>query len=179
MQKKTLGTFLLIFLLVSFAVFIVITQILGVPLWWIFGFIIPLSTVQKPRLLVSVSPATPLTIGEMITVTVTNSSSQLPVEDAEVLVRKDGTYITTQYTDSEGQVFFEFFGEVTIVVAQKTGIDSSMLTAIPKAPALWVRATLISVGIGVVTGVVSGFTRYMLQKRETTRKTKTRKTKTK
>ncbi len=103
----------------------------------------------------------------MITVTVTNSSSQLPVEGAEVLVSKDGTYITTLYTDSEGEAFFDFFGEVTIVVAQKTGIDSSTPVAIPKAPAKWVRDIFISLGIAMVGGFVSGFTRHnMLQKRE-------------
>lgn len=180
MQKKTLTTVFLIFFSVSFVMFIGVTQIFGVPLWWIFSSL-PMSIVQKPRLLVSVSPETPLTIGEMITVTVTNSSSQLPVEDAEVSVMKDGTYITTLYTDSTGQAFFEYFGEVTVVIASKTGIDSSMLISIPKGPVAWVRNTLLSLGIAVVGGFISGFTGYMFQKRKekTTGKKITRKTKRK
>ncbi len=178
MKRKTLATLFLIFLLVSFVVFIGVTQILGVPLWWIFGFMTPLSIVQLPKLLVTVSPETPLSIGEMITVTVINSSSQLPVEDAQVIVTKNGMSITL-YTDSQGQATFEFFGEITVVVAHKTGIDSSTPVAIPKAPAQWVRDILWSLGIGIVAGVVSGFTRYTLQKRETTGKKVTRKTKRK
>jgi len=178
MQKKAWGTFFLIFLLVSFAVFIVITQILRVPLWWLFGFIVPLSTAQIPKLLVEVSPETPFSIGQMMTVTVTNSSSKLPVEDAQVTATKDGTSVTL-YTDSQGQVSFEFFGEITVVVAHKTGIDSSSPVAIPKAPAQWVRDTLLSLVIAVVGGFVGGFTRHMLQKRETTRKTETGKSKRK
>lgn len=179
MQKKNLVTFLLVFLLVSFVVFVGITQIVRIPLWWIFGFF-PMSIVTTPRLMVTVSPETPLSIGEMITVTVTNSSSQLPVEGAEVSVMKDGMELTL-YTDSKGQAFFEYFGEVTVVMAQKTGIDSSRPVAIPKTPDIWVRNTFMSLGIAVVGGFVSGFSTYILQQRrgKTAEKKMTRKPKRK
>ena len=180
MQKKNLVTVLSVFLLVSFVVFLGITQILGIPFWWTFGFIYSMSTVTAPRLLVTVSPETPLSIGEMITVTVTNSSSRLPVQDAEVSVMKNGMKITL-FTDSQGQAFFEYFGEVTVVVARKTGIDSSRPVAIPKAPDIWVRNTFLSLGIAVVGGFVSGLSTYILQQRKgkTTKKRVTRKSKRK
>ena len=165
MQKKRVVTFLLIFLLVFFVVFIGITQILGIPLWWIFGFLKPLSIVPQPKLLVTVSPETPLSIGERITVTVTNSSSQLPVNEAEVLVKKDGMEITL-HTDSEGQAFFEYFGEVTVIIAQKTGIESSTPIAIPKLPDAWVRGALISLGSAVVSGIVSGYSANIFRERK-------------
>lgn len=139
-----------------------------------------MSTVTTPRLLVTVSPETPLSIGEMLTVTVTNSSSRLPVQDAEVSVMKNGMKITL-FTDFQGQAFFEYFGEVTVVVAQKTGIDSSRPVAIPKAPDIWVRNTFLSLGIAVVGGFVSGLSTYILQQRKgkTTKKRVTRKSKRK
>jgi len=178
MQKKNLVTFLLIFLLVFFVVFIGITQILGIPLWWIFGFLKPLSIIPQPKLLVTVSPETPLSVGERITVTVTNSSSQLPVNEAEVLLKKDGMEITL-HTDSEGQAFFEYFGEVTVIIAQKTGIDSSTPIAIPKLPDAWVRGALISLGSAVVGGLVSGYGTHIFRERKGKTTKQDKKTKTK
>ena len=179
MQKKNLATFLLVFLSISFIAFIGITQILGIPLWWIFGFLKPLSIVPTPKLLVTVSPETPLSIGETITVTVINSSSRLPVKDAEVSVKKDGMHITLN-TDSEGKASFEYFGAVTVVVAKKTGIESSTPVAIPKIPDAWVINTIVSLGSAVVGGVVGAFALHMFQqRRKKTEKRATRKAKRK
>jgi len=165
MRKKDVATIVLVFILVFFIIFIGITQILGVPLWWIFGWMIPLSIVQPPKLVVEVYPDTPLKIGEMITVTVTNSSSKLPVEGAEVSVMKDGISITL-YTDPQGKAYFEYFGEVTIIIAQQAGINPSTPVSIPKLPDGWIRNTLLSLGIAVVGGVVSGFTTRLLKQRK-------------
>lgn len=175
MQKKNIIVFLSVFIAVSFILFIVITQILGVPLWWIFR-LFPLSGTQlQPKLIVKVSPETPLIIGENITVTVTNSSSQLSVEDAEVTVQKDGMEVTL-HTDSNGQAVFEYFGEVTVVTAQKVGFESSMPIAIPKEPEIWIREALVSLlGSGVLSGIASGFITYKLGKRKITRKKTSRK----
>jgi len=164
MEKKRPLTILSVALLVSFTISIVATQVYGVPLWWIFGGF-KLSTVQLPKLVAKVSPETPLSIGEKITVTVTNSSSQLPVEGAEVSVIKDGMNIAL-HTDSNGQTIFEYFGEVSVVSAHKNGIDPSDPIAIPKMPDKWVRDTFGSLAIGVISGVVSGGTAYMLQRRK-------------
>jgi hypothetical protein len=177
MKKKSLATLLGIFVLVFFVIFISVTQILAVPLWWIFGFMKSLSTVELPKLLVKVSPEAPLNIGEKITVTVTNSSSQLPVEDAEISITKDGIHATV-YTDSRGQALFEYFGEVTVITAQKTGIESSYPIAIPKTPDIWVRNAFVAIGGAVVGGLVSGFSTHVLQQRkEKTRGTVIRKRK--
>lgn len=166
MEKKRLLTILSVALLVSFTMFIVATQISEVPLWWIFSGLKLLSTSpQLPKLVAKVSPETPLSIGERVTVTVTNSSSQSPVEGAEVSVIKDGMNISLK-TDSNGQAFFEYFGEVSVVSAHKNGIDPSDPIAIPKMPDKWVRDTFGSLAIGVISGIVSGGTAYMLQRRK-------------
>lgn len=162
MKKKSLATLLGVFVLVFFVLFISVTQILAVPLWWIFGFTKSLSTGELPKLLVKVSPETPLNIGEKITVNVTNSLSQLPVEDAEVSIMKDGIHVSV-YTDSRGQALFEYFGEVTVIVAQKTGIESSYPIAIPKTPDIWVRNAFVAIGGAIVGGLVSGFSTHMLR----------------
>lgn len=174
MQKKSLATRLLVFLLIFFIVFIGVTQILGVPLWWIFGFLKPFSIGPPPsKLLVSISPETPLSIGEMMTVTVTNSSSQLPVEDAEVSVMKDGMQINLS-TDSQGKASFEYFGAITVIVAKKTGIESSTPVAIPKIPDIWVINVGVSFASAVVSGIVGAFAIHVFQQRrkKTTRKPK-------
>jgi len=165
MKKKSVATLLGVFIIISFALFIFVTQILAVPLWWIFSFVKELSGVGQPKLLVQVSPETPFSIGEKITVTVTNSSSKLPVENAEVSIMKDGIHVTV-YTDSRGQASSDYFGEVTVIVAQKTGIDSSDPIAIPKMPDIWVRNVLVAIGSAVVGGLVSGFSAYILQQRK-------------
>jgi len=166
MKKKNLATLLGVFILVFFVIFISVTQILAVPLWWIFGFMKPLSIVELPKLLVKVSPEAPLNIGEKITVTVTNSSSQLPVEDDEVSIMKDGTNITVIHTDSRGQAVCDYLGEVTIIVVQKTGFDSSYPIPIPKMPDAWVRSLLISVGSAIIGGLITVFGTYMLRERK-------------
>jgi len=166
MKKKSLATLFLVFILVFFVVSLSVSQILAVPLWWIFSFMHPLNVLGPSTLLVKVSPETPLNIGEKITVTVTNSSSQLPVEDAEVSIMKDGTNITVVHTDSRGQAVCDYLGEVTIIVVQKTGFDSSYPIPIPKMPDAWVRSLLTSVGSAIVGGLVAVFGTYMLRERK-------------
>ena len=165
MEKKRLVTILAVFLVVSFLIFVLVTQVLGVPLWWVFGSLVPLSIVQRPRLVVEVSPESPRNIGEIINVTVTNSSSKLPVEGAKVSAVKDGMEVTL-YADSQGQTSFEFFGEVTVLTAEKTGINPSRPVAIPKAPAEWVRDTQGSLVIGIITGVAGSITTHILQRKK-------------
>ena len=179
MQKKDIATFLLIFLLIHSIVFISLTQILGVPLWWIIKFFPLMNIAPPPKLLVIVSPQSPMSIGKTITVTVTNSSSQLPVEDAEVSVMKDGMHIIL-YTDSQGQASFEYFGAITVVRAKKTGIEPSTPVAIPKMPDAWVMNILVSFGSAAVGGVIGAFAMHMLQqRRKRTEKRVTRKAKRK
>lgn len=165
LEKKRLLAILATFLIVSFLTFVFATQVIGIPLWWVFGGFKKLSIIQRPQLVVEVVPESPKSIGERINVTVTNSSSQLPVEGAKVSIMKDGMEVTL-YTDLQGQTSFEFFGEVTIVIAEKTGIDPSTPVAIPKAPAKWVRDTQGSLVIGVISGIVGSIATHIFQRKK-------------
>jgi hypothetical protein len=163
MQKKKLASFLTVYIVVALVLFVVITQILAIPLWWIFGFVTRLSTVGLPTLVLKVSPDNP-SPNENVIVTVTNSSSQLSVENANVTVQQSGTTMTL-YTDSNGQVVFRYLGEITIVNAQKSGFQSSNYAAIPSAPHGWVNGVLSSIGASIVSGLVVAFASDRLTKR--------------
>lgn len=167
-MRKNLLMVVSVSLLVFFLLFVSATQVLGVPFWWIFGFLKPLSVIQLPKLQVAVSPETPMNIGEIIIVTVTNSSDKLPVEDAEISVMKDGISVTL-FTEANGQASFEYFGEVTVIVAQKTGIESSTPISIPKLPDAWVRSTVVSLISAIVGGFVGGVISYLFQQKKITR----------
>jgi FlaG/FlaF family flagellin (archaellin) len=143
----------LVFIVVALVLFIVITQILAIPLWWIFGQY-HLSTIGLPTLVLQVSPNNP-SQNENITVTVTNSSLPFPVENANVTVQQDGTKMTL-HTNSNGQTFFEYLGDITIVNAQKSGFQDSNYVSIPQAPAPWVEGAVLSLGTSIVSGFVSG-----------------------
>jgi hypothetical protein len=169
MQKKKLISFLTVFIVVALVLFVVITQILAIPLWWIFGFMHPLSTIGLPTLVIKVSPENPLgRVPQNITLTVTNSSSQLPVENANVTVQEDGTKMTL-YTDSNGQAVFLYLGEITIVSAQKSGFQSSNYAAIPSAPSSWVDGVYLSALIGIVSSFVGSFSSDILIQRRKAR----------
>ncbi len=167
MQKKTLeiiGIILVVFVAVGFVSFLGITQIVGVPLWWTFRNIHEMSVIGLTKLLIEVAPEAPMNIGDEITVTVTNSSSKLPVQDAEVDVIKDSMSFKF-YTDSNGQATFEYLGEVTVVQAQMDGINPSQPVAIPKVPDTWVRETYISlIGGGVISGFFSALFGFMFER---------------
>jgi len=166
-MRKNLLIVVSVSLLVFFLLFVSVTQILGVPFWWIFGSLKPFSvSPPPPELQVAVSPETPMNIGEIIIVTVTNSSDKLPVEDAEISVMKDGISVTL-FTDANGQASFEYFGEVTVITAKKTGIESSTPVSIPKLPEAWIRSTIVSLASGIAGGFVSGIIPYLLQKKKT------------
>ncbi len=165
MKKKNLAVWFTVFILIFLVVSFVVTQILAIPLWWILNFGFRLSTIGQTTLLATVSPETPLNINDRITVTVKNSSSQLPVEGAEVVATKDSQNVTV-YTDFNGQAFFPYFGEVTVITVQKTGFDSSYPVAIPQMPDAWVRNLLISLGSGIVGGLITVFGTFMLREKK-------------
>lgn len=164
-EKKTLGIMLSVIIIISFAVFLGVTQVIGVPLWWIFSGVVELSGVGPPRLLIEVSPESPMNIGDKITATVTNSSSKLPVENAEVDVIHDSMNFK-YYTDSNGQVVFEYLGEVTVAQAQMNGIGSSQYVALPKVPDVWVRGIYGAIGGAVASGFFGALFMFLFQKRQ-------------
>lgn len=167
MQKRKLeviGIILVVFMAIGFVAFLGITQVVGVPLWWTFRNLREMSVIGLPKLLIEVSPEAPMSIGDRITVTVTNSSSKLPVQHAEVDVSKDNMSFKF-YTDSNGQTTFEYLGEVTVVQAQMDGIDPSSPVALPKVPDAWVRGTYISIiGGAIISGFFSALFTVMFQR---------------
>jgi hypothetical protein len=172
MDKKPVGISILSLVLVSFLVFIVVTQILGIPFWWLFRGIFPSSIIPlNSKFDVSVKPEAPINIGDSLVVTVKNVTDQMPVENAQVSVKKDGDLIANYYTDSKGQTTAEYVGEVTIIEVSKDGFDSD-IQAIPHAPDKWVRDQYWSIISGIITGVVVSFITYRFQNKPTKRKHK-------
>ena len=165
MNKKKIAIILGVFIAVTFISFLGVTQVVGVPLWWIFSGFREMSSIAIPKLLIKVSPESPINIGERITVTVTNSSSKLPVENAEVDVTHDSMSFN-YYTDFNGQTTFEYLGEVTVVQAQMNGIDPSQHVALPKVPDVWVRGIYEAVGGAVASGFFSALFTFLFMKRQ-------------
>lgn len=165
MKKKNLALYFTVFILTFLAVSFVATQILAIPLWWIFGFMHSLNVIGSATLQVTVTPETPLNINDRITVTAKNSSSQSPVEGAEVVATKDSQNVTV-FTDSNGQTSFPYFGGVTVITVQKTGFNPSYPIAIPRMPDSWVMNLLISLGSAVVGGLITVFGTFMLRERK-------------
>ncbi|MCK4222871.1 hypothetical protein KAX01_01115, partial [Candidatus Bathyarchaeota archaeon] len=98
--KYVVGPFIIVWLLA----FIVSTQILGIPLWWVTRGIVPLSGVQLySRFEVSITPEAPRNIGDNVLVTVLNVSDKMPVEGAKVSLGKNGDHIHDYYTNASGQ----------------------------------------------------------------------------
>ena len=161
MKRKTI-TLIAVFFGLWLLVFVLITQVLGVPLWWIIRNIYPLETVPiESRFNILISPEAPNYVGDSVIVTVLNASDQMPVEGAKVSTRKDGTFIFDYYTNIEGQTTIEYVGEVTIIEISKSDFKTA-IEAIPHAPAKWVRDQNIAMLVGAVGGVVGSLTTYML-----------------
>jgi hypothetical protein len=172
MDKKKLGVVVAVFFLIGAMFFPVVLYIQGVPIWWVFRNVKSLEIATPSQLIIEVSPKAPHNIGEEITATVTNSSSQLPVQGAEVDVTKDGT---TQkvYTDANGIATFQYLGEVTVVLAQMDEIKSSDYVAIPNAPDAYVQGqnnAIISAVLPTTLGpLFTVLFTYLLQGRKTTK----------
>lgn len=162
MNRKIIGYSLAVFFVVGFFVFMASTQVLGIPLWWVLRGV-PLSTVPlESRFNITINPETPTNIGDSVLVTVLNASDQMPVEGAKVSLRKDGDHIFDYYTNVSGQVLVEYVGEITIIEVSKTDFKT-VLEAIPHAPARWVRDQYTSMVVGIISGVATSVTTYLLQ----------------
>jgi hypothetical protein len=163
MRKKVLGYIIAIFVIIGFLAFIASTQVLGVPLWWIFRNSVPFSvTPLESRFDVTINPEAPINIGDDVLVTVLNASDKMPVEEAKVSLQKDGEHIYDYYTNASGKVIVEYVGEVTIIEVSKTDFKT-VLEAIPHAPDKWVRDQYTSMGIGIISAVIGSLTTYVLQ----------------
>ncbi len=166
LNKKTLEVTFSTLIVVVF-VFLVSTQIFGIPLWWVFRGMVPLSIIQfESKFDVTINPEAPMNIGDKVTVTVRNASNNAPVANAKVSVKKDGTYIFDYYTDSNGQTDIEYVGEVTVIEVSKQGFKT-LMEAIPHAPDKWVREQNYSIASGVIGGISGSVMTYLLpQKRK-------------
>jgi hypothetical protein len=167
---KKLIALLASLIVVFFLVFIILTQILGVPLWWVFRNIVPLSGVSiSSKFDVTVNPDVPTTIGESITVTVRNMTSEIPVENATVSVYKDSGFINDYYTDNNGETSITYVGEVTVIKVNKEGFDGTV-EAIPQVPDKYVRDQNNAIIGGLVSGISSSILIVVLQQRLAKRK---------
>ncbi len=159
-SQKTIIVFLTLLILI----FVITTQLLGVPFWWIFSGLKTLSIDPPPESEFSISftPKTPETIGDEVLVTVCNSSDKIPVKNAKVLLQKDGAHIFDYYTDIDGQTIVEYVGDVSIIQVSKSNF-TTVLQAIPNAPEKWVNSSIISLLIAVVGAIVGSLTTYLLE----------------
>lgn len=152
---------LAIFFLVFFILFIAIVSALGVPLWWITPK--QLAIAGPPSLIVQISPQTPKNFNDQITVTVTNSSDQLPVNGARVLVMTQGMSTITLCTNSTGQVIFPYTEKITVIQSSYSEINSNPI-AVPEKPTAWVNSTYTAFGSAALGGFVSGFATWAFQR---------------
>lgn len=168
-KKYRIGYRILIF----FVVFIIMLQLLGVPLGWFFGNMIPLSAISIDRNMdVEITWGTPLILWQDVEVLVIDSENRFPIQGAKVTISKDGSKITDLSTDESGFASFEYPGETTIVEVKKEGYRRVM-KVVPHVPLEW----HIDVVIAIIGGVVANFiTRplFALFKRKKKRKYKKR-----
>jgi hypothetical protein len=146
-------------LAVGLLVFVVATQILGVPLWWVFRNLVPLSGVSPDsKFKITVSPEVPAKIGDSVMIVVRNDSSNMPVANVKLSIKRDGNAIQDYYTDSNGQEEIEYLGEVTVITASKSGFKT-VTEAIPTIPDSWRRNennSIISAVVGASIEFVLG-----------------------
>ncbi len=168
-NTKILSILFSSFIIVGFTAFLISTQILRIPLWWVFRGVVPLSAVQlESNFDVTISPETPAVIGESIMVTVRNDSDSMPVENAKVAVKKNGDLVFEYLTNSSGHTQVEYVGEVTVIEVSKSGFNPT-IEAIPNAPAKWVRDRNSSIISGLLSGLVGSIASYLFKKRNEVR----------
>lgn len=148
---------------VWFAVFNLYALTAGIPLGYLYGNLPVLAVVQS-RFSVSVSPSTPVFVGQNVIVSVSDSDSLQPVEGATVSISKNSNHLVDLTTDSNGHASFEYPGETTIIVVSKP-FYTSLMKVIPHVPDAWLRDTSNAWISGVVTGVLSGILEDKLRSR--------------
>lgn len=151
-KKYRIGYRILIF----FVVFIIMLQLLGVPLGWFFGNMIPLSAISIDRNMdVEITWGTPLIPGQDVEVLVIDSENRFPIQGAKVTISKDGSKITDLSTDESGFASFEYPGETTIVEVKKEGYRRVM-KVVPHVPLKWHIGIVGSIIISIVSSIIGG-----------------------
>ena len=127
-------------LLVFFVVFLSLNFVFGIPLWWMTPK--QLSMMNTNDVNIQVLPDTPKTFGEMVTVTVTNSTDQTPLVGVQVLVMPQGMSTVTLATNSTGEASFPYTDQITEVQVSQSAQDGasfSAMFAVPSSPTAWVN----------------------------------------
>jgi hypothetical protein len=178
MKQMKIAVPAITFILVFFVVTIMVAQMLGVPLWWLFRGLVPSSVIgPNDTLNVVVNPEVPSVISQTVTVTVTNASDKIPVIDATVSVYKDSGFICDFYTDNKGESIISYLGPVTIIKVSKDGYQSSM-EAIPNSPDEYVQNQNNAIIGGLISGIPSVILTIFLQKKLAAQKPTRKKRKT-
>lgn len=118
-SRAELLTFLALFLLIFIVFFALFSQLLEVPLWWIFRGLPLLGTRAEP-LNVTVAPG-PYSVGDRILVTVRAAVGGYPVENASVAVYRNCELMYSVLTNSTGQAVIRYPGETTVIIVSKEG----------------------------------------------------------
>ena len=145
-------------------VFLVVTQLFGIPLAWLFSWMRPLSAAPLERNMdVEVNPSTPILLGQEITIVVIDKENHFPIQAAKVCVSKDGLRIIELYTNEDGLVTIEYPGETTIITVKKEGY-SPVMKVVPRIPDKWIMGILTAVVAGVATDWIIHFFRKKRKK---------------
>lgn len=119
---------------------------------------------------VDVYPTIPVTLGELITVTVKDAATNEPVDKASVSVMKDGSQIVVLMTDQKGQARFEYPGLTTVIVISKV-LYTTSTKVIPRIPDHWILSLYVAFGAAAVGGFLAFFRpRVFSKKRRKERK---------
>jgi hypothetical protein len=123
----------------------------GVPYWFL-SLKPPLSITSEKRLKVEVNPNVNVTLGDFVTVKVTDAQNNTSIGGALVELSKDGINsfknITTQ---SNGIAVFEYTEEPTFIFVSKEGYSDADPVVIPKIPDWWVTVINCQYAVMVAT----------------------------
>lgn len=106
----------------------------------------------------------PSSVGQNITVMLTNKSSGVPVENAKISVVKDGLTILETYTNSQGHTSFMYLGEA-IVKAEKPGFLPKVVPIPRGVPDIWLLQIITPVLSAALSALLSAYFTYLFMKR--------------
>jgi hypothetical protein len=149
LERNALG----VGVILGLVVFIGLTQAYGIPFWWLFSSIIPLSEVQPAMMTITVSPDNPSNLGQQEVVSVQDSGTRQPIAGVNVTIYYGGTSVFEVQTDRAGRATFSYAGSPTIIRLEKSGY-TPMMRVLPNAPEQWVNGSYYSLGGGVFAGIM-------------------------
>lgn len=144
MKKKTQTSLivmvvLLIALFSLFGVPLIFSVVTGVPYWFLLPFLHTFSIGPPERsMYLEVTPKSPTTLGETITVRVVDLENKTPLEGAKIEALKDGGLSINKTTDAGGLATFPYMGATTVIYASRDGYANADPVVIPQIPDWWV-----------------------------------------